>query len=202
MTHLRLSVHLNFTYGRPASPPEEVRSLCSGGRFRGLPGLLLGMIGGRVSADEMALETRRQIRRLKALGVPVTGVEGHHHVHLIPGVIEAVGQVLIEEGIKWLRVPVDPSHIPSFFLGLIYLGRSRLQPVRLYQNAPTLYLRGRDYRCWNRGQRKLLDSRRAVIVHPAKYDDGMPMTYPDPLRQQRVVEYRRLLAWSRLPPRG
>ena len=194
---LRFSLHLNFTLGSPVSPPSEVRSLCgANGRFAGLGSFLRRALVGRNDSRELRLETRAQIRRLKSLGVPLTGLEGHHHVHLIPGVLPAAAPVLSAEGIEWLRIPTDPTHIASFASGLGFRGLRRLDGERGCRHVPTLYLREPDYRCTVRLNRKLLNDRRLpVIVHPAKYDDSAKMDIRDDYRHQRVAEYQGLMAW-------
>ena len=188
---LEYSLHLNFTLGRPVSPAAELPGLCAGGAvFRGLGRLACRAFLGLLDADELSREARAQARLLKGLGVPLTGLEGHHHAHLLPGVCRAAAPALSEEGIRWVRVPADPGHMPSRLLGLAF-DRAGLRGV------PTLYLRGRDYADAGRLGRKLSDPLgRPVIVHPASRDDCGEMEFHDDYRAGRVAEYERLLAWS------
>ena len=200
---LRFSLHLNFTYGRPLSPPGEVSSLCRpNGFFPDFPAFLGRAVRGRLSPADLRLETRRQIRRLRELGVPLTGVEGHHHVHLIPSVFAGIAPVLAEEGIEWLRLPADSGHLPSFALGLAFRGWSRVRAAKSPRLVRTLYLRGRDYGSARRLEKKLRNRRGLpAIAHPAEYVDDARNAedFADPYQTERVGEFRALMDWSRMP---
>lgn len=200
---LRFGLHLNLTHGPPLSRPGEVPSLCRpDGLFCDLPTLLRRAVCGRISAEEVALEARRQIGRLKELGVPLSGIEGHHHVHLIPQVFAAAAAVLREEGLERVRLPVDPSHVPSWFAGGAFKAWLRFaaaaREYRHFQLEPTLYLNATDSRSSEALDLKLLnESGFPVIIHPARENDLPRMTHPDARQSERVVEFRRVLDWSR-----
>ncbi len=199
---LRLSLHLNLTHGPPLSRPHEVPSLCGrDGLFASLPTLARRAVSGRLSSAEAAMETRRQVRRLKALGATPTGIEGHHHVHLFPRVFSAAAAIMKEEGISWVRVPVDASHRPSTLAGAVFRAWLRLAAppaARDFQLAPTLYLNAEDTRSPGAMDRKLLNAGGLpVIIHPARRNDLPAMDHPDALQSERVAEFRALLEWSR-----
>jgi predicted glycoside hydrolase/deacetylase ChbG (UPF0249 family) len=200
---LRFGVHLNFTYGPPLSRPEEVASLCGpDGGFHGLPALLKNAVFSRLRAEELRLEGRRQIRRLKRLGVPLTGLEGHHHVHLIPRVFSALAPALREERIERVRLPCDRSHPASWLSGLIFrrwfLSMAVPARSRGFSLQPALYLRRSDLRTVETLEKKI--SARGglpVIVHPALKNDLARMKYFDPCREDRVLQFHKLLELSR-----
>src|SRR6185436_15670844 len=91
-TGARLSLHLNLTYGQPLSPPEEVASLVDSttGSFWSHRQLILRGFSRRVKAGHVQREFTAQLARLREEKIPVTGVDGHHHVHLLPGVAGAL----------------------------------------------------------------------------------------------------------------
>jgi predicted glycoside hydrolase/deacetylase ChbG (UPF0249 family) len=198
---LSFSLHLNLTHGVPLSSPKEVPSLCGpGGSFLPPAALLRRAAAGRLDRDEVRLETRAQIRALKRLAVPLSGVEGHHHVHLLPPVFAAAAPILLEEGLDWIRLPADRAHVPSWAAGAGFrLWRRFASPeARRLRLRRALYLTAADRRSAAALDRKLLNAERLpVIVHPAKYDDLALMAHPDPLREERVEEHRTLLAWAR-----
>jgi predicted glycoside hydrolase/deacetylase ChbG (UPF0249 family) len=200
---LRFSLHLNFTHGPPLSRPEEIPSLCRpDGLFHDLPTLLRRIVCGRIAAEDMGLEARRQIGRLKALGVPLTGIEGHHHVHLIPQVFAAAAAALKDAGIDWVRLPVDPSHVPSWFAGGVFKGwlqfAAAARGCRRFRLQPTLYLNVADVRSAAALNRKLSNANGLpIIIHPARKNDLPRMSHPDSRQAERVVEFRALLEWSR-----
>ncbi|OGR61574.1 MAG: hypothetical protein A2X36_07160 [Elusimicrobia bacterium GWA2_69_24] len=200
---MRFSLHLNLTQGPPLSPPEEVPSLCGrNGLFCGLSALLRRALGGTLSSAEIGIETGRQAGRVKALGVPLTGVEGHHHAHLLPPVFAAAAAALRDAGIDWVRLPADPGHAPSFLAGKAFTGwlgcAVTAQVCRGFRLQRTLYLNAADRRSAAALDRKLLNADGLpVIVHPAQHDDLALMKHTDSLREERVAEFRKLLAWSR-----
>jgi len=197
---LSFSVHLNFTYGRPLSRPGEVPSLCRpDGVFRSLPALCYRAVSGRLSAEELRTEARRQIRRLKSLGVPLTGIEGHHHAHLLPHVFSALAPLLREEGIGWVRLPADRGHVPSWLAGNFFRRRF-LSAGRGgdFELRPTLYLRPADLRAAGALRKKIFSGGGLpVITHPALYYDLRRMEHADTYREQRVLEFRGLFGLSR-----
>ncbi len=54
---------------------------------------------GAVRREDLALEVRAQVRRARALGIPIDHVDSHEHVHLMPGVADVVAKVMREEGL-------------------------------------------------------------------------------------------------------
>jgi predicted glycoside hydrolase/deacetylase ChbG (UPF0249 family) len=102
---LGIGLHFNLTWGRPLSEPARVRSLV------GEDGALLGrdrlgrrVVTGRLRVDEVALELAAQFQRLRALGIPLTHVDSHQHVHAFAPVFSAVASVCRQEGLP-MRVP-------------------------------------------------------------------------------------------------
>ncbi len=88
---LATGLHLVLTSGRPLGPPQPLsRLLDENGAFRrdgsGAQGL--------ARPDEVRDEIRAQLRAFeRGVGRPPTHLDGHHHVHLHPGIL----RVAIEE---------------------------------------------------------------------------------------------------------
>ena len=83
-----IGLHLTLTDHRPLGPMAK---LAPGGRLPGLGRLIALALAGRLDRDEVAAEAGRQLDRFEAeFGGPPDHVDGHHHVHLLPGVREAV----------------------------------------------------------------------------------------------------------------
>lgn len=90
---LGLGLHLNLTWGRPVSPPETVPSLVDAeGRFgRDLAGLQ-----ARAHPDDIRRESEAQIEAFaRRFGRAPTHLDSHHHVHRLPGVMDAVVSVVL-----------------------------------------------------------------------------------------------------------
>jgi predicted glycoside hydrolase/deacetylase ChbG (UPF0249 family) len=99
--HRSLAVGLHFvlTFGRPIGPLDPLGDLVDeDGRFRRLG------TGAheRASSGDVRAELRAQLRRFdEAVGRPPTHIDGHHHVHALPGILPAV---IEEAGQRGLRV--------------------------------------------------------------------------------------------------
>lgn len=108
-------LHLNLTEGPALAGPAP--SLTGReGRFPGDKQAVWHRAhGGLVDPAEVEREALAQAARLRALGLEPVGLNGHNHVHVLPGVREGVVRVLGREpGIRWIRVPAEPEPPESF----------------------------------------------------------------------------------------
>jgi hopanoid biosynthesis associated protein HpnK len=108
---LGIGVHLNLSEGHPVSPPSQIPSLVnSQGHLHLTPGkLCFAIITGRVRMAEIEAELRAQITKVMNTGIIPTHVDGHMHVHVLPGVSKAVIKVAQEFHIPAVRCPVEPA---------------------------------------------------------------------------------------------
>jgi len=108
-TQLGVGLHFNLTAGSPVAPAAGVPSLCdpATGHFHPLRRLVARALTGRIAAAEVEVECAAQIDRFRAAGLPLTHLDSHRHVHLLPGVWEPVGEVARRKGIPVVRVPFD-----------------------------------------------------------------------------------------------
>jgi len=87
---LATGLHFVLTFGRPLGPPEPLSSLLDeDGGFR------KNGSGAQEPArpDEVREELRAQLRAFeKGVGRPPTHIDGHHHVHLHPGILRVAIQ--------------------------------------------------------------------------------------------------------------
>jgi hopanoid biosynthesis associated protein HpnK len=104
---LDLGVHLTLTEEKPLSDPSRVTSLVDGdGRLhRHVSSFLRNRFGGRVRLDEVRLELDAQITRVFERGLPVSHLDGHQHVHMMPGVSGIVARLAEKHGIRAVRFP-------------------------------------------------------------------------------------------------
>jgi predicted glycoside hydrolase/deacetylase ChbG (UPF0249 family) len=101
---LDLGLHLNLTTGRPILPPAEVPTLVdSCGCFPGKWAFVRRALGGRLAAREVRAEIKAQLDRIRALNLPLSHFDSHHHIHLLPVVAACAAKVLREGGIGWVR---------------------------------------------------------------------------------------------------
>src|SRR5262249_38338023 len=83
---LDLGWHLNLVEGRPVSPPQAVPSLVGpDGNFHPPGTFLRRAFLGRLEARELRTEIEAQWRVFQEAGLNPSHLDGHMHMHLMPG---------------------------------------------------------------------------------------------------------------------
>lgn len=67
---------------------------------------------GRVDPQDVRRELRAQLERIRAAGLTVTHLDTHQHLHLWPLVGDAVAELALESGIRWVRLPTSRARGP------------------------------------------------------------------------------------------
>ncbi len=108
---LGVGVHLNLTQGRPVCPASQVPSIVtSEGSFYSGPGILAWRILTRkVTPRDVECELRSQIEKIASAGIPITHLDSHKHIHLLPPLFDVVVRLAREYGIGRVRYPVEPA---------------------------------------------------------------------------------------------
>ncbi len=143
------------------------------------------------SRSETSAELTRQLAGLRRLGIPVSHVDGHQHVHLLPHVISVLRETLRKERIAETRIPFDSrlwfSRRP--FLNWLCL-YARLMLKDEFSLRSCVYPQPRDFASVAAFTRLLSTTSNAeVIVHPAAFDDFDELGIPDGYRSGRVREF-------------
>ena len=104
---LDLGLHLALTQTRPVSPPASIPSLVtSHGDFPPTWSAFLSRyLRGAIRLQEVEIELRGQIERALASGLPVSHLDSHQHLHMLPGILSIVARVAPDYGIRALRWP-------------------------------------------------------------------------------------------------
>ena len=110
---LGIGVHLNLSDGPPVADRKTVTSLLNGdGEFAGGPeSLLLRRLGRGLVLAEVENEWDAQIRRVRDAGITPTHLDGHKHVHMLPGLFEIVLRLAKRHGIAAIRVSLEASSL-------------------------------------------------------------------------------------------
>lgn len=110
---LGVGVHLNLSDGAPIAEAESVSSLVNdAGEFEGGPEALLLRIAKRgVTLREVEQEWDAQIEKVKAAGIQPTHLDGHKHVHMLPGLFEIALRLAKRHGIGAIRVAHEASSL-------------------------------------------------------------------------------------------
>lgn len=107
--HLSFGLHLNLTLGSPLGP---MPAHAPAGRFPAVSAWIARALTGRIAAEEVGAEIDRQLDCFEAAaGAPPDHVDGHHHVHILPGIREALVRALARRfpggRLPLVRVPGD-----------------------------------------------------------------------------------------------
>ena len=110
---LGVGVHLNLNDGPPIAPREVVPSLLNdSGEFEGGPdGLLLKIATRGLVMGQVELEWEAQIAKVRNAGVEPTHLDGHKHVHMLPGLFEIALRLAKRHGIGAIRVSHEASSL-------------------------------------------------------------------------------------------
>jgi chitin disaccharide deacetylase len=110
---LGVGVHLNLSDGPPVAPREAVPSLLnSAGEFEDGPeGILLKIATRGLSMREVEIEWEAQVAKIRAAGVQATHLDGHKHVHMLPGLFGIALRLAKRHGIGAIRVSHEASNL-------------------------------------------------------------------------------------------
>jgi len=110
---LGVGVHLNLSDGQPVAPPELVTSLVNNkGTFQGGPENLLMRLGRRkLALEDVEREWDAQIEKVRDAGITPTHLDGHKHVHMLPGLFEIALRLAKRHGIGAVRVALEESSL-------------------------------------------------------------------------------------------
>ena len=106
---LAVGVHLVLTEQRPLIGAAAAASLVRpDGTFEPhLKQLLKKRLRGLVSMGEVRSELDAQIRRVRAAGIAISHLDGHQHVHVLPGVARVVAELAAAHGVAAVRYPAE-----------------------------------------------------------------------------------------------
>ena len=156
--HLAIGVHLNLTEGVPVSPAANIPTLVDRqGRLHLSPRRLAqGIVTRQVNLADVETELRQQVWKVSRAGILPTHLDGHKHVHVLPGVSDIVIRLAQEFSIRSIRCPSEAApKIPT----LLRFGNSRA--------AAKQYVLGRAVSIFSRRFREKLV--KAGVLSPAHF---------------------------------
>jgi hopanoid biosynthesis associated protein HpnK len=110
---LGVGVHLNLSDGAPVADRESVTSLLNDeGHFAGGPeSLLLKRARRGLLLGEVEREWDAQIEKVRDAGIEPTHLDGHKHVHMLPGLFEIALKLAKRHGIGAIRIAHEASSL-------------------------------------------------------------------------------------------
>lgn len=183
---VEIYLHLNFTYGDPLTPSR--RRI-----FHPHKTLLMKSVLGLLPEADVDNEIVAQFERLGALGVPVCGANGHHHVHLLPGLSGPLQKQMLERGMNKLLVLDDPCHSLSHWQTRLFLRGGGLREGVVQVRCG--YLLPQDLKTSENFFNKIDRGILPLLVHPALWNDFAESGMTDPLQEQRVNELKTIVEY-------
>jgi predicted glycoside hydrolase/deacetylase ChbG (UPF0249 family) len=100
-----VGVHLGLVQERPVSSPEAVDSLLTdNGRLpEGYGDFLRCYWFGGMNRAELRREINAQVEKVMDTGLTVTHLDSHQHIHMVPGILGMVMDVVEEYSIRGIR---------------------------------------------------------------------------------------------------
>jgi len=110
---LGVGVHLNLSDGPPVADRETITSLLNDdGEFAGGPErLLLRRAWRGLLLAEVESEWDAQIQKVRDAGIVPTHLDGHKHVHMLPGLFEIALKLAKRHDIGAIRVSLEASSL-------------------------------------------------------------------------------------------
>lgn len=111
---LETGVHLALTQLSPCAPASEVRGLVNkDGHFPdSVFAVAWRLLTRRQARHQVEVEFRAQIEKVRAAGLRISHLDGHQHVHVMPGAASTVARLACEYGITAVRLPREPITWP------------------------------------------------------------------------------------------
>ena len=130
---LDLGIHLTLVGEKSLCDEKEVSSLVDydGNLFPQYPQFLQRYLAGKVELSHIYKELRAQVKKVMDFGIPVSHLDSHQHLHIMPGIIDLVIEIAKEFGIKAIRIPREPY---------FFLGSYPCSPVRFLSRAGLTFL--------------------------------------------------------------
>jgi len=172
-------VHLTYVLGvgneSPVADAKLLPTLCGAdGLFRVSNRTRIRAMLRRVSVDEIARETEAQVALLREMGVPISHVDSHGHMHRYGVFQEALKRVLPRFGIRKVRSVQDVylkplRRSPNYWLGPLWRKalRERFQTTDHFYMPTSAW----DHNWWGPLLDRVKGNTMEVGVHPGTAED-------------------------------
>ena len=104
---LGIGIHLTLVAEKPVLPPDEVSTLIDDtGHFHAdHVAFIKKYLAGEIDKRELAAECEAQIAKVMYLGLNITHLDSHQHLHTLPGVTEICLELMKKYKIHKMRYP-------------------------------------------------------------------------------------------------
>jgi dolichyl-phosphate beta-glucosyltransferase len=195
--NIQLGLHFNLTNGPMLGEYQLGSEMASGFSLNAL--LVRCWFGlknlSKPLINDISNEFELQAQSLIDKGIPISYFDGHHHMHLLPGVLAKIAPIAINKGIGHTRLVLDHSLFGSIKYLLVFLSY-RAKPVVKQAGLnylPLSYPSMKAFLNRSRWRRQLckIELPTEVICHPATLGDlqCLPQAYTDTYDGARAHEF-------------
>ncbi|KPK96727.1 MAG: hypothetical protein AMJ95_12565 [Omnitrophica WOR_2 bacterium SM23_72] len=119
---LEVGVHLCLLETEPTLDGQEVSTLLGKtGRFENkFIRFLLRYMSGRIRTEHIRRELTAQIEKVRQEGFEITYLNGHQHIHMLPGIFQMTIELAKEYDIPFVRLPLVPLDSRFFFKKVLW----------------------------------------------------------------------------------
>ena len=116
---LGVGVHLNLSDGAPVAGAKTARSLVdeNGKLSDGPEHLLLKLARRKLKLADVEREWDAQIEKIRGVGISPTHLDGHKHVHMLPGLFSIALRLARKHGIGAIRISNEASSLRTALSG-------------------------------------------------------------------------------------
>lgn len=106
---LGIGAHITLVAEHPVLPVDKVRSLLTpeGRFFPDHVAFIKAFMQGTIRMEELYAECEAQIARIESLGLVITHLDSHQHLHVLPRVIDVCLELAQRHGIHRMRLPAE-----------------------------------------------------------------------------------------------
>jgi hypothetical protein len=106
---LAVGLHITLCDGMSVLSNADIPDLtCALGHLSGSAAATWIKLYRKHVLDQAEKEIEAQFNRLEAEGINPVYVDGHHHLHMHPGLFRAVCRIASRKGVHWIRITNEP----------------------------------------------------------------------------------------------
>ena len=126
---LGVGIHFTLANGTPVLAPDEIPSLVTEmGTFHADYGAFIKrFFAGKIRLEEVRAELGAQLEKVELAGIALTHADSHQHLHVLPGILDIVLDLLKEGNIPAMRAPRAPLFAGAFGGVGQFVGRAGLR---------------------------------------------------------------------------
>ena len=102
-----MGAHLCLTDAAPVTSPDKIPTLVADNARLpdGYAGIVSGLLFKKINLQEIHLELKNQLERIKKTGIKITSLSSHEHVHMLPDILSIFVELAKEYKIPAIRYP-------------------------------------------------------------------------------------------------